>query len=138
MNGSQKFIVYGLVFALIVAGGTALYFYNAYSKVMGQVGSQAATSSANDQAIIKDLVTKVGKLIVLPSNETPTVATVVDPSVLKSQPFFANAKKGDAVLIYTSAKTAILYDPAVNKIVNVAPITIGSPAPNVPAATSTK
>jgi hypothetical protein len=74
------------------------------------------------------LVNQVGALILLPTGETPTVATVVDPEQLKNQPFFANAVKGDKLLIYTNSKKAILYDPAQNKIIEVAPINIGSQA----------
>ena len=126
MSSNLKLVIWILVFALVVTVGTTLYYYNAYSKIMAQVSPQ---NNAANQAVVADLVNKVGKIMVLPTNETPTVATVVDPNLLKSQPFFVNAQKGDAVLIYTSAKMAILYDPSTNKIVNVAPITIGSPAP---------
>lgn len=92
-------------------------------------------------AEVQKLVATVGQLILLPS-ETPTVATVVDPAQLKDQAFFTNAVKGDKLLIYTNAKKAILYDPAQNKIIEVAPINIGNtPAPVAPStiknATST-
>ncbi len=79
-------------------------------------------SSNLTQQEITDTVNTVGKLIVLPTNETPTIAVVTDLSVLKNQPFFANAKVGDKVLIYTKAQKAILYDPQLNKIVELAPL----------------
>lgn len=79
------------------------------------------------QEITKELVENVGKLIVLPADETPTVATVSDPEKLKDQPFFANAKAGDKVLIYTKARKAFLYNPEGRKIVEVAPVNLGSP-----------
>ena len=83
----------------------------------------------------KALVAKVGQLIVLPEGEEPTVATVNEPEKLKDQPFFANAKQGDKVLIYTKAKKAILYRTAENKIVEVAPVNIGEqPAVSAPEA----
>jgi hypothetical protein len=139
MNATQKFTMFALTFALIIAAGTSIYYYNAYHAA-GSGGTAQANNAANQASVIAT-VAKVGQLMVLPSNESPTVATVVDPSLLSSQPFFANAKKGDVVLIYTSAKMAVLYDPTMNKIVNVAPITIGSPttvpAPQVQTSTPT-
>ncbi|MDP2693189.1 MAG: hypothetical protein Q8O88_06180 [bacterium] len=87
---------------------------------------------ATTEQEVDKLVAQVGKLIVLPENEKPTVATVKNPENLRKQPFFANTKEGDRVLIYTVAKKAILYDPVLNKIVEVAPLTIGTPTPPLP------
>jgi len=77
---------------------------------------------------VKKLVLEVGKLIELPIGEDPTVATVTDITKLKDQPFFAKAKNGDKVLIYTNARKAILYDPQAKKVIDIAPINIGSPS----------
>jgi hypothetical protein len=103
------------VIAIVLAG----YFY-----------SQVQTLKKNPQAIaqkeVAELVAKVSKLVVLPTGETPTVATVSDPEALKDQPFFANAKKGDKVLIYAQAKKAILYSVELDKILDVAPLNIGA------------
>lgn len=81
---------------------------------------------------IRKVVADVGKLIVLPQNETPTIATVSDLAPLKSQPFFTNAALGDQVLIYTNARKVILWRPTENKIIEVAPLTINS----LPASSS--
>ena len=78
---------------------------------------------------IQELLGEVSKLMVLPEGEEPTIATVTDPEKLKDQPFFAQAVVGDRVLIYTNAKKAILYRPSEHKIVELAPINIGEPAP---------
>lgn len=75
-----------------------------------------------------ELVEVVGKLIVLPADEEPTIATVAEPEKLKEQAFFANASVGDKVLLYTTAKKAILFNPTTGKIVEVAPINIGEGA----------
>lgn len=75
-----------------------------------------------------ELIAEVGKLIALPADEEPTIATVTDPEQLKSQAFFASAQKGFKVLLYATAKKAILYDPINKKIIEVAPINIGTPA----------
>jgi hypothetical protein len=80
------------------------------------------------QAQIDATIAKVGKIIVLPTDEKPTVATVTDASKVKDQTFFKNAKNGDEVLIYTKAQKAILYDPASNMIVEVGAVNINSQA----------
>ena len=103
----------------LAATGSAVYFYQ-------QVNTLKANPQAQAQQEAAALVAAVGQLILLPSDETPTVATVNDPSKLQDQVFFANATAGDKVLIYTTAKKAILYNPTTNKIVEVAPINIGS------------
>jgi spore germination protein GerM len=80
------------------------------------------------QAILQQeadsLVAAVGRLIVLPTDEQPTIATVSDPEKLRNEAFFSAAKSGDKVLIYSKAKKAILYDPIADKIVEVAPLNI--------------
>lgn len=75
---------------------------------------------------VQELVNEVAKLIELPKDETPTVATVTDPAKLSDQAFFTNAKEGDKVLIYNTAKKAILYRPSEQKVLNFAPINIGN------------
>lgn len=107
---------------LLIAIGAALFFWFQINQLKKDPASVA-------QKQTQELVARVGKLIVLPENETPTMATVSDPSKLQDQPFFLNAKKGFNVLIYSSAKKAILYDPFSNKIVEVAPISIGGSGP---------
>lgn len=95
--------------------------------------------SADPQVAAKEeaakLIAEVGKLIVLPEGEEPTIATVTDPEQLKSQAFFANAQKGYKVLLYATAKKAILYDPVNKKIIEVAPINIGAPTGETPGTT---
>lgn len=111
-----------LIGVAVLSSGTAVYFYNQYSGL-----KQGPNKVAQEE--LSKVVAQVGKLIVLPEGETPTLATVADPNKLKDQAFFANAKTGDKVLIYTNAKKAILYNPELNKIVEVAPIDIGNPTP---------
>jgi hypothetical protein len=109
---------------LIAAGGTAAYYVKKYNDSQKEVKRLSNPQQvAKDQT--KELLDKVGKLTVLPTNETPTIATVTDINKLKDQAFFANAQNGDKVLIYTKNKKAILYRPSTNKIINIAPVNIG-------------
>ena len=72
---------------------------------------------------LQDIVAKVGRLMILPTDESPTLMTVANPEQLRDQPFFAKAEKGFKVLVYNQTEKAILYDPTQNKIVEIAPIT---------------
>lgn len=118
---------------VLVLAAVAAYFYVQYSNLKSDPAKES-------QAEAQKLAMQVGKLMVLPADEQPTVATVTDVEKLKEQPFFAKAKNGDKVLIYTQAKKAILFDPIANKIIEVAPINIGdstkakqqAPAPVAP------
>jgi hypothetical protein len=69
-----------------------------------------------------EVITSVGKIIVLPVGETPKIATLTDAdlSKVKTQSFFINAEVGDKVIVYSLARKVILYDPNINKIVEVA------------------
>ncbi len=114
----HKFSLVILILLVLLLAVTSFYFYKK-SKVQTTAASEAAS-----QAEVMKLVDEVGKLILLPVGETPTIATVTDPSALKDQAFFVQAQTGDKVLIYSNAKKAILYRPDINKIIEVAPVNI--------------
>ena len=122
-KGSALFLKVLLVLVLLAGAGAgaAAYYYRGQVKQLRQVNPDQAA-----QAETAALIAKVSQLILLPADEQPTVATVADPEKLKNQPFFKNSHKGDKVLIYTNAKKAFLYDPVAHKIVEVAPVVIGS------------
>jgi len=86
------------------------------------------------QAEADATVSRVGKLITLPSDEKPTVATVTDASKVKEQQFFRNAENGDIVLIFTKAQKAILFRPAKNIIVEVGAVNINNQPVQTPEA----
>lgn len=123
-----------LIVLLLIAVGVAVFFYKDSQDKQKQVQK---LSNPTEQAKLEQqqLMAKVGLLTVLPAGETPTVATVTDITKLQDQAFFANAQNGDKVLIYTKAKKAILYRPSTNKIINIAPVNIGSG--NTPSTSQT-
>lgn len=114
-------LIIGVVLVLALAAASG-YFYLQYKKNQDLLKDPARAAQIQSQEIVE----KVGKLMELPKDEKPTIATVSDVSKLKGQPFFAKAKNGFKVLIYTKAQKAILYDPVGNKIVEVGPVNIGS------------
>jgi len=121
----KRFVIpIGVVLIIAVASIPSYYFYNQYQKA--QMLLKNPTEAAKEE--VNALVARVGQLLELPQGEEPTVATVSDKEKLKDQAFFAKAENGDKVLIYTNAKKAILYRPSVNKVIDVAPVNIGSPS----------
>lgn len=126
----SKVALAGLAVLALALAVSSIYFYRQTLSL--RQSSQQAVQQAVQEAN-QALIDKVGKLIVLPAGEVPTIATVTDPDKLKAeQPFFAQASLGDKVLIYTGARKAYMYNPTQNKIIEVAPINIGAPAPATP------
>jgi hypothetical protein len=124
-SSSNRTMWIGVVVVLILLAGLAGFYIDKYNKSQKEV-KRLSNPTAVAQQEQQQLVAKVSTLTVLPAGETPTVATVTDITKLKDQPFFANAQNGDKVLIYTKAKKAYLYRPSTGKIINIAPVNIGS------------
>ncbi len=112
-RGKRKLVRAVILLAVIALIGIGGYFaYGAFF-----VHSTAA--NAND---VSSLVAKVSAHMMLP-DEVPTLAVVSDLTKLKGQRFFEHAHEGDVVLMYPKAQEAILYSPALDRIIQVAPIT---------------
>lgn len=106
------------IIILLLALVPAVYFY----KQNRDAKSVNLNQTQNSQNEVNDIVAKAGKHALLPTDETPTLATVTDPDKLKNQSFFDQAIRDDKVLIYNQAKRAILYRPSLDKIIETAPI----------------
>ncbi len=130
MKGMKKKIIFPIIviILLILAAIPAVYFYRTYIKP----GTPKDPQQAQAQEL-QVVLSAVSKLVELPTDETPTVATVSDKEKLKNQAFFIRAENGDKVVIYTNAKKAILYRPSSNKIVEIAPVNISSASAEVNA-----
>lgn len=115
-SGSKLALILVILIVLLAVG--LLYLYTKYSEL-----SQDPTQA--NRAQIERVVEKAGKLIDLPENELPTLATITDLEQLAEQPFFANAQVGDQVLLYTTSGKAYLYSPSRNLIVEVASLNLG-------------
>ena len=122
-----KFVMRLVRFLAAVAIGAGL---TAYVVMMKPEFLKLSKGQAQIQAEVDRLVSEVGSLIALPSDEKPTVATITDIEKLKDQPFFKNAKNGDKVLIYTNARKAILYRPSEKRIIEVGAVNINQATPS--------
>ena len=113
---------WAIVFALTttVALGAAGYLYWQIDQLRNnpKTSQEAATTKASN------IKAKVAKLMSVPADETPTLASVTDKTKLKDQPFFKDAENGDQILIFPQAKKAIIYRESTNKLINVGPIAI--------------
>ena len=111
-----------ILMLIIVAGLPSYYFYH-----QNQL-SQARLKDPNtaNQQVIDEVVKKVNHLILLPSGEQPTLASVSDVKKVQDQPFFQNAQNGDKVLVYTQARKAYLYRPSQNILIEVAPLNVSA------------
>lgn len=84
--------------------------------------------ASNPERQAEQTVERVGKLMVLPNNETPAVMTVVDKSKIKNIPFLERTvQNNDKVLVYSKTKKVVVYRPAEHKIVDIGPVSIAQP-----------
>lgn len=129
--------IHGFIIIIVVLALAGITFFLAvqYRSSLRQIKQLKENPDQVTSEENKKLIAKVEKLVVLPSNETPTIATVSEPEKLKAQAFFAQAEKDDKVLIYTNAKKAYLYSVKQNKILEIAPVNIGDVASPSPSAT---
>jgi len=118
MEGKRKLKTYLIIVAAVIFIGAIIsggYFYWRYQKVIKDPNIITKQETAW-------VLERVNKLIDLPQDETPNMATVLDKDKLKDQEFFKKAENGDKLIVYMKAKLAVLYRPNTNKIIAVAPV----------------
>ena len=124
---TKRVFLIGSIVVLVLFAGVAtyagIYFYRQYQKA--DYALKNPTEAAKKE--VEDIKKKVSTLMLTPAEE-PTVATISEVEKLQAQPFFTNAQNGDKVLMYKSAKKAILYRPSAHIIVEVAPLEISDTA----------
>lgn len=122
-NKLIKILLILLVVTVIGLVSVLFSYYNT-SKKLRSLSTTAGQKEATKKEI-DELVKKISKLIVLPTDETPTLATITDATGLaKSQSFYLGSNNGDKVLIYFKAQKAYIYNPNKDILVNVGPVYI--------------
>jgi hypothetical protein len=118
-NKSKIFRIVIIIFIILIIltlSFFTFYFYKKSNNINNLSNKELSTSEINK------VIKKVQAIVVVPEEETPSVAMVTDPTLLSAQSFFASAKKGDIVLLYSSLGKVILFDMQIGKIIDIAPI----------------
>mgnify|MGYP001224106626 CR=1 FL=1 len=108
------------VLAVALVGGS-VFGYTQYREVANE-NKRLSNPEESAKLETERLKAQIAKLVDVPADEEPTIATVVDIGKLKNQPFFAKAENGDKVFMYSNAKKAILFRPSTGKVIELAPI----------------
>lgn len=127
---AKPFIIFASVFLVCAIAAPGIYYFRQYQHLKKQMDTKIPQES------VQDLVAKVAKHVLLPSDETPTVLSVTDREKLSGQAFFANAANGDQVLIFEKAKKAFLYSTDRDIVLEIGPVNFGSTASAQPVATT--
>ncbi|PIQ76892.1 hypothetical protein COU78_03880 [Candidatus Peregrinibacteria bacterium CG10_big_fil_rev_8_21_14_0_10_49_24] len=96
---------------------------------------QLNTGDAQQNREVADrIIREVRKLISIPEDVEPTVATIIDVEALRDRnPFYQKASNGNHLIV--TAERAILYDSEKNIILDVVPVQVQQSAPAPAAAT---
>lgn len=124
MDSTNKLPLWAKLLMILV--GVVAIVGLASTLLLWQKLEKASVTLPDSDAEIAALVEEVGKYILLPENETPTLITVESLEQVKGQPFFINALIGDKVLIYKENAKAVMWRPATKKIIEVAQINLSA------------
>lgn len=96
----------------------AVRFYDLYKTYEAKV----PVSDKEAEKEVAILVTQLKKIMEVP-DEKPVVATVKDKDTLKSQQaFFSQAENGDKLIVFQTARKAVLFRPSIGKIIESGPL----------------
>lgn len=116
-NKNSKKVVFIVILILI----SLVFIISLYLKYSSLKKENELLSNPQEASKIENekIQEQVGKLVLIPENESVSIFTVSDMSRLKDNPFYVNAEIGDKVLIFDKSKKIILYRQSVNKVINI-------------------
>ncbi len=103
-----KLLPWILILVLVLL---SLFFWHQYN--LAKTTLNTSSVQYNQQ-----ITSQLAKIIMLPTDNTPTIGTVKNANSLHNYSFYANAKNGDVVFIYPKENESILFRPSINKIIN--------------------
>lgn len=118
-------VILGLLFILLASFSIPYFFYQKYREAEQLVRDYPIKPDIGKNAILE----RINRLTNIPPNESPQIVKILDAQRARDQPFFAGAKNGDIILIYSQAQKAILYDPVADKIIQEGPLVVRTPTP---------
>lgn len=102
-----------VIVAMIIGLG---WFANEYMNTKNQI-KQLTDPKTSGQTEIQIITGVVSRVIDLPKDEEPDLATVNDISKLQGKSFFKNAQNGDKLLVYPRAQKLLIFRPVENKVI---------------------
>src|SRR3989344_1074591 len=130
---NRSILLFGLIALLILISlaflGTGFFYYQ-YRSVQSQLNRFLKNPQEALREENRQLVAHLRQIMDLPDGEEPQIEVKNDLAPFQDKPFFAKAKVGDKLIIFTKAGKAILYDPQNEKIIEVGPIVIPTPTGN--------
>ncbi len=119
-SGVLMKMVFLLIIALIIIVGFLVYKVIKGEEIPSfevKLGEQLSEEQ------IGDLLGRISRLIMLPEETDPLIATINDaPALRAEQAFYRDAENGDQLVIFTKRAMAVIYRPSVDKLINVGPI----------------
>ncbi|MDP3880703.1 MAG: hypothetical protein Q8Q32_00785 [bacterium] len=120
-GASNAIVVTIIVLVIVVLLG--FWFFNQQQTPVVEVGSGEDAQLTEEQ--IANVIAAVRRHIVLPEDEEPLVATIINvDELIAEQPFYQGASNGDILIIYGSVAKALIYDPRADRLVNVGPVEV--------------
>lgn len=105
-----------ILFLIILFVVLINYLQLAQKSVLARDKNKAQVAEA------KKITRELSRLVVLPKNQDPKIATIINAEAARKQnpQFYARASDGDIVVIY--GETAYIYNPRLKRIVNMGPV----------------
>ncbi len=120
-------LVLGIALVIVVGVGG----WWAFSSQSGSGLANLSAGTKLSDAQVQEVIGLIGKFMVVPSDEKPSVVVLKDVASLEAQQsFYHGAKDGDILILYSTR--AIIYDAAANKLVAMGPVQRN----DVPASTA--
>jgi hypothetical protein len=129
-----------VIILLLISVGLSVFAIYTYWSVSKKTDKFVENLKSSGQSVNNSnvLIEKVSRLVLLPKNEFPSIATINNLAQLqKESSFYDNARKGDILLIYFQARKAYIYDPVENIIINMGPVSVEKKSVDVSVVSST-